>query len=172
MTSSTADGGENALDLGGKDEFAVFYSVKEWLDAYSVASKEESAPFFVPNRKGKNAVEFVHTFRAEYGKCVQHHLGVGMSVEAAAFRNEFVTDFGGVVKLAVVDNYIPVSVVQAAHGLSAVFNIHHAKPGMYQYRAVAQIQSFLIGTAPSEHVLHLVRLISGNAAARQYFSCN
>ena len=163
---------QNALDFGGKDKPIVVDGIKEGFHADSVTGKEQAAFLFVPDGKGKNAVELVDAVRTEYRKGVQHHLGVGMPREFAAVFQQPAAHFGGVVQFAVVDNDIAVSVVHAAHGLSPVFDVHHAKARMYQHRLVAHVNAVLVGAAPLHCVLRRVGAFACHTAGGTNFSCD
>ena len=76
-------------------------SVIERLDPDVIASQRKRPLFFVPDGKGKHAVETRQDICAPLGKAVEQDFGVGLGVKLVALAFEFLAQLAVVVDLAV-----------------------------------------------------------------------
>ena len=89
--------GQDRLDLGRKNQTAVYLRKEQRLYAHSVPGKEYAALLLFPNRKSKYTVEFIQTRIRPLPIAVQHNFRVRMPSEAVAQSNQLLPEFGSIV---------------------------------------------------------------------------
>ena len=115
---------QHGAKLGREDEAVAPLRIKEWLDAESVARREQSLLGTVPNGEGEHAAQFRHHIDTVPGEEVRQDFGVAMGGEADAGALQFVAQCPEVVDFPVVDDGI--SSVVRAHRLRATLDVDDA----------------------------------------------
>lgn len=119
--------GEERFYLGRKDKTTCVFVVKQRLHADSVTGKKELFFLFLPHGKGVYSVEFVEARLAPGDVCPEQYLRVAGGGERNARRFKLRADFGGVVKLAVIDDSVAVEGGFTGHRLGASGGVYDAK---------------------------------------------
>ena len=145
---------EQRFQLAAENQTVFRLRKKQRLDAAAVSGQKQRFCLGRPHRKGKDAVETLHTALAPLGVGVQQHLGVAVPRETVSPCRQRRPQLGGVVQLAVVHKGVLFFFVLQQHGLLPALDIHHRKPRMDERRLPADVQPPLVRTAPGKALLH------------------
>ena len=118
---------QDSLYFRSENKFPLRKRIKKRLNPHSVAGNEKSAPFFFPDSKRENAVKPVYASLTPYCIRFKEHFRIGMPFEFTAAVYKLALKLSCVVKLAVVDKCIILTVMLCCHRLASVFYIDDAE---------------------------------------------
>ena len=145
--------GKYGLHLAGKSQATVIFSIKAGLDALTVARQHAGLGALVPDEKSEHADQVVEHLLAFFDPQVHQHLSVAARLELVTLGFELLTQFNEIENLTVKNN--PHLAVGAAHGLHAVFRVHHGQAGVAKHRAAQLLDALLVNTPVLDAVDHL-----------------
>lgn len=146
--------GEERFYLGRKDKTACVFVVKQRLHADSVTGKKELFFLFLPHGKGVYSVELVEAGLAPGDVCPEQYLRVAGGGERNARRFKLRADFGGVVKLAVIDDSVAVEGGFTGHRLGASGGVYDAKAAVGEGAVIICVEAAVVGASRNHCLSH------------------
>ena len=159
--------GEERFYLGRKDKTTCVFVVKQRLHADSVTGKKELFFLFLPHGKGVYPVELVEARLAPGDVCPEQYLRVAGGGERNARRFKLRADFGGVVKLAVIDDSVAVEGGFTGHRLGASGGVYDAKAAVGEGTVIIGVEAAAVGTSRNHclsHSTHYCGAVAQSAA--------
>ena len=141
---------KDGFHLRRKQQSTFVEFIKQRLYADPVPGKEQPVLLLFPNRKGKNAVEFIDTGFSPLGITVQYHFRIRMPLEDMPQRLQLPANRIGIIEFSVIHDFKMFSHIVAGHRLAAACRIDHREPCVKQCTVPAGIIPLSI-RAPADH---------------------
>jgi hypothetical protein len=146
--------GQEGLQLGGEEKLTSPNGVEEGLDADPVPSQKQPLWLLLPDGKGKDAIEPLHTAVAPLGISVEDYLGVRMAQESMPLQNQQAAQLLRVIELAVVYHVVVDALVEQLHGLPSALQIHHSQAGVEEAESLPLEDAPLVRSTPCHCLQH------------------
>ena len=164
---------EQGLQLRGEHQTALRrQGVEQGLHSHPVPGQEQGLRLRLPDGEGEDAVALLHTGGAPLYVGLQQHLCVGVAPEGPARQQQGPPQLFGVVQLSVVHQGAGPPLPAGGHGLTAVFRVDDAQPGVDQQRVGALENALLVRPPAAQDRLHPLRPGQGQSLFISDFSGN